>query len=402
MAEYKCILVKNNTAESRVTLFIYSKNDPVCFLSTSSKMLMPGEAYLHRSADGFKFRLRSCFDKKMKTVVDVREWTKDTFIAITNNEDVKESDLTDHEFETTVCIRKLNIEASTDKGRDLYRILELNSEDVRKLEKGKQDEVIKKAFHKQIRRWHTDIVGTLGDIGMAHEVIVAYDILRDPERRADYHNSVDYSKGVLSKAKWNSILFTECATTEQKCRYKERLAMMAISIGAIYGGVLLTVMTAGIASPTVLAVCGTFGKGCVGGGVRSLSRIMKRESIEEGCDCKNYVKSFALGFVAGSIHGGASILSKGTTGRSVVQAARLTCKQQIGMAVASEASVAATSSLAVDAKKKFVDGVDLTRKQVLSNVAWGVVKSTAKVGAKTVFGTLPCIAAEVTSTNMDK
>lgn len=385
MAEYKCILVKNNTAESRVTLFIYSRYDPVCWLSTSSKILTPGVSHLHRSADGFKFQIKSSFEKNQKTVVGVRKWTKDTYIAIYNNGDVKESNLTDHEFETRVCIRKLNFEASTDKGRDLYRILELNCEDVRKLEKGKQDEVIKKAFHQQIRRWHTDTAGELGDEEMAHEVIVAYDILRDPERKAKYHNSYDYSKGWFSKARWSSIFFTECATKEQKNRYKRRLAMMAMSLGIGIGGSLLVFLTAGAASPAVAAVCGTLGEGCYRGGVQSIFRTMTRESIVEGCDFKNYAISFGFGFVAGVVKGSECIGKTGTTGIAAIQAASMTSSQLISLTLANAIPGTTAMSLAADVEKKIVDGEDLTRKKVLWNVTMAKLRSAAFIAVKEIY-----------------
>ena len=123
----------------------------------------------------------------------VREWTKDMYIEVDNREVVTASDLGNYEYERIRCIRKLNLinEASLDKGRNLYEILRLNFTDVRNLEKDNQDESIKNAYLREICRWHTQIAGEHGDNEMAHEVMVACDILGDRVKRAKYHNRAD-------------------------------------------------------------------------------------------------------------------------------------------------------------------------------------------------------------------
>lgn len=356
MVDYKSILIKNITSNCRTTLFIYSEYDPVCFLSSLSKILLPGESYLHRSEDGFKFKIKTKFDKSSKTVVAVRKYIKDLHFTICNAEEVKEIDLEDNALDKTLCIRKLNVskEASLDQGRNLYEILKLNFEEIRKLDKNKQDEEIKKAFHKEIRRWHKDIAGELGDNDMAHEVLVANDILQNREKRAEYHNRVDYSKGWLSMSRWKSIFFTECETEEQKQQYRRRLWMMLASALLVVAGSALSIATAGAAAP-VVGVCGALGAGCVGGGVQSFLRSINRKSIEEGCDVKDYFKSLGLGFLAGAVAGGAGVgILDGIVG--IGSAAITVSSTSIEQFIAASASSAAVGvvafSLAADAEKK--------------------------------------------------
>lgn len=407
MVDYKSILIKNITSNCRTTLFIYSKYDPVCFLSTLSKILLPGESYLHRSEDGFKFKIKTKSNKSSKTVVDVRKYIKDLHFTICNEEEVREIDLEDNALDKTLCIRKLNVlkEASLDQGLNLYEILKLNFGEIRKLKKKEeQDKEIKKAFHREIRRWHTDIAGELGDNDMAHEVLVAYDILRNHEKRAEYHNKADYSKGWLSKSRWKSIFFTEYATPEQEQRYKRRLLMMLASAVFVIAGSTLTFCTAGAAAP-VVGICGALGAGCLGGGVQSFLRTINRKSIEEGCDVKDYLKSFGLGFVAGAVAGGAGVgILDGIVGigSAAITVSSTTVEQFIAVSASSAAVGGIAFSLAADADKKIVDGIDVTWKQFVYHALVGAIIggiTGSAVGA--VSGAAAGWTVEVSSTNTE-
>ncbi|XP_071143840.1 uncharacterized protein [Mytilus edulis] len=407
MSDYKSVLVKNNTADCDNILYIYSRFDPICWISSSSKILKPGQPYLYRSEDGFKFEIKSIYQQSKKTVVDVRKWKKDLHFTVFNISDVRESDLEDHAFEKTICMRKINVEKETsiDGGRNLYEILKLNFDEIQKLSKKEQDEKIKHAFHREIRRWHSDTAGELGDHDMAHEVIVAYDVLRDREKRAEYHNKANYSKGWLSTARWKSIFFTECETKEQKFKYRKRLAMMALSLGIGIGGLVLSVLTAGAAAPAVVGICGTLGAGCLGGGLQSFLRTINQKSIEKGCDLKDYAKSFGIGFVGGAITGGAGVgITAGIAGigSAATQASAATVGQLIGIGAGSASVGGVAFSLAADAEKKFVDGVDVTLKQVVGHAVVGAVIGAATgtaVGA--VSGAVAGLSAEVSATNIE-
>lgn len=408
MADYKSVLIRNDTQGCQATLYVYSRHDPLCWISSSSKILSPGTSYLHRYEHEFKFEIKGIYHTKKKiNLLNVRKWIKDTHITILDSETVKERDLENHEMEKTICIRKLNVEkeVSLDHGRNLYEMLKLNFEEIRKLDKDKQDKEIKKAFQKEIRRWHSDIAGEHGDDEMAHEVIVAYDILKDREKRAEYHNKANYSKGWLSTSRWKSIFWSECETKEQKYKYRKRLAMMALSVGIGLGGLVLSLFTAGAAAPAVVGICGTLGAGCLGGGVQSAVRIVNRKSIEKGCDVKDYAKSFGLGFVAGAVTGGAGVgISAGIAGigSAATQVSSATVMELIGMGASSAVVGGTAFSLASDAEKKFVDGVDVTLKQVVGLAIVGaVIGGVTGTAVGAVSGAVAGLSAEISSTNIE-
>lgn len=128
---------------------------------------------------------------------------------------------------------------------------------------------------------------------------------------------------------------------KNKKQIQKILHMMAMSLDIGIGWTFLTFLTAFAASPAVVFVCVTLGECCYRGGVQSFLRTMTRESIVEGCDIKNHVKSFGLGCVAwipGVI--------------AAVQAASITSTQQISFAVASASPGTTAISLATDAEKK--------------------------------------------------
>lgn len=148
MVEYKSVLVKNNTEVWDVAIYFYHRFDPVCFLSSSSKLLSPGSSYLHRRQNEFKFKIQTIYQKQKNVVVCARKWVQDTHFNISDGTTVDESNLDDHQLEKTICIRKLNVikETSLDEGKNLYEILKLDFEKIRTLDQNKQDEEIKKSL----------------------------------------------------------------------------------------------------------------------------------------------------------------------------------------------------------------------------------------------------------------
>lgn len=375
MGDYKSVLVKNNTTIYQVELFVYSRYDPLCWLSSLSKILSPGKFHLYRSETGFKFEIKKVLHRQKKTVVCVRKWIKDTNFTVHDDDNITETDLDDHVLEKSVSIRRINFkkEASLKEGKNLYEILKLNFDEIRQLDKKEQDEKIKKAFQREIRRWHSDIVGELGDNELVHEVMVAYDILRDRSKRASYNNKADHSKGWLSIDRWRSIFWPECDTLVQKNNYRKRLLMMAMSLGIGISGLLLA--TSGIGLPALAALSGTVGAGCFGGGVQSFLRTTSVKSIEQGCDTKDYLKTFAFGFAAGAVTGGSAVgITAGISsiGSTATEAAITPLVQYTGISCSSAIAGAAVS-VAGDAEKKFVDNVDVTMKQVICHAGIGAV-----------------------------
>ena len=88
----------------------------------------------------------------------------------------------------------------------------------------KEDQIkaIKKGFQKEILRWHPD--NNFGDDENAKEIILAYEILKDEEKKARYHNEADYDSayGWVSLKRWKTIFKPECVTEKQKESYKHR------------------------------------------------------------------------------------------------------------------------------------------------------------------------------------
>ena len=120
-------------------------------------------------------------------------------LKITNSLDLIEGRLEDFPEEKTISLRKAQRDKeleSTNGSRNLYEILGLNIDLVRKMPKEDQIKAIKKGFQKEIQRWHPD--KNFGDNENAKEIIMAYDILKEEGKRARYHNEAGYDKGWLS------------------------------------------------------------------------------------------------------------------------------------------------------------------------------------------------------------
>lgn len=125
MVEYKSVLVKNNTKEWDVAKYFYHRYDPVCSLSSSSKLLSPRSSYLHRRENKFKFKIQTIYLKQKNVVVCARKWVQDTHFNISDGTTVDESNLDDHQLEKTICTRKLNVtkRTSLDEGKTSTRYL---------------------------------------------------------------------------------------------------------------------------------------------------------------------------------------------------------------------------------------------------------------------------------------
>ena len=142
---------------------------------------------------------------------------------------------------------------STSDEVDPYLLLGLDITKVRMLNIDDQKKVIKRAFREQIRIWHPD--KKYGNVDMAMKIISAKEKLLDDERRACYHNKVDYDEGCLSEKFYRSVFWPDCYTEEQKKAYWRRMGSMAGLCALTLSGVLLTALTSGAAAP-VLGVCG--------------------------------------------------------------------------------------------------------------------------------------------------
>ena len=384
--EYKSILVKNES-NSKLTLFLYLKDDPICWLSFQSKIILPNNKYLHREKKKYKYELRAHIEengkKTKKEVISATRWKGDIYIVVDEAFQVSTGQLDENHYDTRVCVRELNRSEAVNSGagRNLYEILKLDPKEIRKMDD--EEEIvdrIKAAFVKEMKYWHPDKHPDLETNDMVQELLFARKILLDPETRARYNNEMDYNKGWLSLARWKSIFWPECKTEEQKRAYKYRMIQMGVSVLTFAAGIIVTGLTAGIAAPAAVIVTSMVGGGLTGAGMNTTMRLMKKKSVLDGCSGKDLVKSAAIGFVAGAVTGGATAgLTAGVAG--IGAQATVTTGKYVGIGAASASIGGAAFSVANDAEKKFVDNEDVTMKQVLGHAAAGVVIGAVTGGA---------------------
>ena len=342
----------------------------------------PKLSFQARNSRNFKFELVARFeDKSKQTLLKPKTWDADKLLKVTEDLRLTEGKLEDFPSEKRVCLRKLqrDKELNTTSGkRNLYAILGLDMDQIRHMPREEQREAIEKGFREQIKRWHPD--KNFGDEDNAKEIIMAHEVLSDDEMRAQYHNEADYHKGWLSLSRWRAIFNPERFTIEQQKAYKKRMIMFAASLGIAIGGIFLTVVTAGLAAPAVVAAGGVLGGALTGAGVQSLQHTVNEKSVVTGeCNTKQWLMKAGIGFFSGAAIGGAAVgITAGVAGlgSSAMESAAVTTGQYIGIGAGTGAVGGAVSSIASDAGRKFVDGEEVTLKQVACRAAFG-----ASIGA---------------------
>ena len=385
--QYKSLLIVNESKDASITLYLYSSLDFLYLISFSSKIILPGQKYLYRSKDSFKFKLVARFeDKPKQTLLKPRTWDADKLLKVTEDLRLTEGKLEDFPSEKRVCLRKLqrDKELNTTTGkRNLYAILGLDMDQIRHMPREEQKEAIKKGFREQIKRWHPD--KNFGDEDIAKEIIMAHEVLLDDEMRARYHNEADYDKGWLSPSRWRAIFNPERFTVEQKKTYEKRMKMFALSLGITIGGIVLTAVTAGLAAPAVVTVGGVLGSAMIGAGLQSLQHTVNEKSVvTEECDTTKWLVKDGIGFVLGAVIGLAAVgITAGVAGlgKSAMESTAVKMGQYIKIGAGTGAAGGAVSSVASDAGRKFVDGEEVTLKQAVCHVALsafiGAVAGTA-------------------------
>ena len=383
--QYKSLLIVNESKDASITLYIYASCDLLCWMSFRSKiMILPGGKYLYRSKDSFKFKLVARFeDKSKKKLLKPKTWVADILLKVTEDLRLKEGKLEDFPSEKRVCLRKLQRDKkikTTSGKRNLYAILGLDMDQIRHMPREEQRAAITKGFRKQIKRWHPD--KNFGNEDKAKEVIMAWVVLLDDEKRAQYHNEADYHKGWLSLSRWRAIFNPERFTIVQKKAYKKRMKMFVVSLGTGIVGVVLIAVTAGLAAPAVVAAGGVLGSALAGAGLQSLQHTVDGKSVvTEECDTKQWLLKAGIGFVSGAAIGGARVgITAGVVGlgSSAMKSAAVTMGRYVRIGAGTGAVGGAVSSIASDAGRKFVDGEEVTLKQAVCRVAFG-----ATIGAVT-------------------
>lgn len=227
------LLIINKSSDAQITLYLYPKWDFICWLSYESKIIPPGQKYLHRSKNAFKVKLVARFEDKPKRILlELGDWVKDKVFTFTESLHLTEEKLADYPEEKRICLRKQQRDKelkSTCGRRNLYEILGLDVDQIRKMPREEQRRAIKKGFRREIQRWHPD--KNFGDDENAKEIIMAQEILLNEEKRAQYHNEADYDRGLVSLTRYKAIFKPECFSEEQKRAYRHRMIMSAVSLG---------------------------------------------------------------------------------------------------------------------------------------------------------------------------
>ena len=176
---------------------------------------------------------------------------------------------------------------------------------VRKMPKNEQSRAIKEGFLTQIRIWHP--VHNGGDEEITKEILFAYEILQDEERRTRYHNMADYGEGWLSLKRYKAIFWPECITEEQRLAYRERMKLFAVSALLTTAGLGITAFSAGLASSAFVVGGAVFGGGFVGAGLQSLQHTLNKNSVVDRCRFQDWGMKAGIGFIGGAATGGAAV-----------------------------------------------------------------------------------------------
>ena len=433
--DYKSLLIRNDSSDAILTLYVYPHW--FCWISKESKIIYPSDRYLYRSKKKFQFEVVARFDdrkdkkseddsqtdkkdeedkqnkpkKKKQVLREVQQWKENKLLKITGfygseSLDVVEGDLAYYPEDKQICLRKLQRDKElkvTSGGRNLYEILGLDMATVRKMSKEEQKEAIIRGYRTQIRRWHPD--NSCGDEEIAKEIIHAYELLRDEARRARYNNLADYDGGWLSWSRYKAIFKPECFDEEQKKAYRKRMCMFAASLAMTTIGIGLTVGTAGLAAPALVAVGAVFGGGLIGGGFQSLQHTLNQRAIVDECLYKEWLMKAGIGFLGGAATGGAAAgFTAAITGlgSAALESAAITAGQYIGVGAATGATGGVAASIASDAGRKFVDGKQITWKQAVGHVVvGGVIGAATGIAGGAVTKAIVAGQASAASANLE-
>ena len=381
----KSLVIRNESAKAQVNLNLFTTWDVVCWLPYTSKTIEPNTTFLYSSDKDCKFELVARLEDKQpkKILLKPQQWIEDRLIRITDSLDIEVDNLAKYPQEKKECIRKMQRDEELEshgEGRNLYNILRLDMGQVRAMSKEEQDKEIRTAFIRELRIWHPEFNDD-GDKGIVREVIMAHDILQDREKRARYHNIADYDSGWLSVKRFKAVFWPECETIEQRLAWIKRMGLLALSAGLTIGGIVGVVLTAGFASPWFVT--------SIMGGLHSLQQAISKEVIADGCDVKKWLIKTGIGYILAVMPGGTAIGVALLESTALKVGEFLVCRAAIG------ALGGAVPSLIFDASKKFVDGQDITCKQVIGHAA--VAATAGAVAAMTGVAVTRAMAGNKTA-----
>lgn len=381
----KSLVIRNESAKAQVNLNLFTTWDVGCWLPYTSKTIEPTTKFLYSSDKDCKFELVARLEDKQpkKILLKPQQWIEDRLIKITDSLDIEVDNLAKYPQEKKECIRKMQRDEELEshgEGRNLYNILRLDMGQVRAMSKEEQDKEIRTAFIRELRIWHPEFNDD-GDEGIAREVIMAHDILQDREKRARYHNIADYDSGWLSVKRFKAVFWPECETIEQRLAWIKRMGLLALSAGLTIGGIVGVVLTAGFSSPWCVT--------SIMGGLHSLQQAISKEAIADGCDVKKWLIKTGIGYILAVMPGGTAIGVALLESTALKVGEFLVCRAAIG------ALGGAVPSLIFDASKKFVDGQDITCKQVMGHAA--VAATAGAVAAMTGVAVTRAMAGNKTA-----
>ena len=342
----------------------------LCFMPHTSKEIKPNGKLFYTSEGGCKLELAAVLkDPKQpkKVLLKPHQWVRKKYVRITESLDVIEDDLSNYAEEEKEGLRKINrdkeLGLTSDGRRNFYHILRLDMDEVRKMSQNNQDKEIARAFLSELQIWHPDH-NEDGDVAMVRELIMAYSILKDREKRARYNNLADYDKGWLSGKRFKAVFWPECETVAQRLAWMKRMGLLALSAGLTIGGIVTIVLTAGLSSP--LSQC------AVKGGFDSLRETISKEAVLDGRDVQKHLISTGAGYLLAFLPGGAAI------GASLVQSAALSASEFLGIRIAIATGCATVKSLRIDAKS-FMDVGKITAKQAFCHAACHCTAAVAAI-----------------------
>ena len=257
-----------------------------------------------------------------KVLLKPQQWVGKKYVRITESLNVIVDDLSNYPKEEKEGLRKINRDKElgpTSNGRrNFYHILRLDMDEVRKLSQNNQDKEIARAFLSELQIWHPDHNGD-GDVAMVRELIMAYSILKDREKRARYNNLAAY-KGWLSGKRFKAVFWPEWETVAQRLAWMKRMGLLALSAALTIGGIVTIVLTAGLSSP--------WSQCAVKGGFDSLRETISKEAVLDGRDVQKHLISTGAGYLLAFLPGGAAI------GASLVQSTALSASEFLGIRIA--------------------------------------------------------------------
>ena len=179
---------------------------------------------------------------------------------------------------------------------------------------------------------------------------------------------------------------------------------MAASFVMTALGIGLTVGTAGLAAPALVAIGAVFGGGLIGGGLQSFQHTLNQRAIVDECLAKEWLMKAGIGFLGGAATGGAAAgFTAAITGlgSAALESAAITAGQYIGVGVATGATGGVVASIASDAGRKFVDGEQITWRQAVGHaVVGGVIGAATGIAGGAVTNAIVVAQASAASANL--